>query len=316
MPAPLAFPPHTRSADDELEFADHAIRHHAPTLKPAIAAAIADDVRMTAEEAAQAVEDQEHQRIARLELSQAIWAPFMDAPVPDAGALGINVEGLTPARSELVRFAEWQKRQAVELQALEDQRGAFLKQMGVPVVTEQQLRKLEEQDRSGFMQWRRRGSPAKEKPELQAYQREQLQAKLASDQWAGQVASEELDRVEAEIETATKIVDVLGKRHATYLNAALAEAAAPIAVKIEALTAQLTNEYGKLMGLHLLTNSRLYNHFRDDLDHLMPSTAQDRRAPRIAVSRAIAAAQAVPWQRLEELWTTDPRAVPPEQAKD
>lgn len=166
------------------------------------------------------------QEAAQAEYAASIYARtegYRTGDPPSAEALGVDVAGLPPSRAALIRFAAWVAAVTSELEALERGRDEFARQIGVPAVTQAELDALIEKDKSGFLSWLRSGANKSERPELEAYKREQLQARLAGEGHEATVARDAVAEVERLIETTTKGVEILKGRHARFARAVLVE---------------------------------------------------------------------------------------------
>jgi hypothetical protein len=231
------------------------------------------DAEMAAWSSENAEEDRRVERQTKLD---EVYLELVEAEPPAASELGIDVSDLLPARAVLVRFSAWVSRLSSELSDLESQRVAYLKAMGVPAQMEAEIKALEEADRSGFLAWRKRGSPVMDRPAVRAFEREQLLEKLKADEWQAKVAIGELDRCEQEIAEKQKTIETIGGRRDGFVKAVAVEAAAPIALEVERLTRAIEAEYAKLLGLSQVVGGDIYKSTQGGIDIDLPKFSVPR----------------------------------------
>jgi hypothetical protein len=265
----------------------------------------------------------------------AATEPYETMEPPEAAELAIEVDNLPPMRARLVRFAAWVSGLQKRLSDLEQGRGAFLKSIGVPTLTEKAIDDLIAKDKTRFLQWLQEGARLA-KPVARAFEREQLQEKLKADTHECEVARSALAQAEDEIEVLHRQIATLEKRRAKFVNAALIEHANTVGAEYVAAIAVLTDKLASLLGLASVAgwaggvegDERFYRTFATDVsfeavalprfglstvpgsfdatNHVWSGTGR----PAIEVPRDRVRESAKPWKQLADLWTKDARAEP------
>lgn len=154
--------------------------------------------------------------------------------------------GLGPARAELIHFAAWQAETEAALAHARASRPQLLATFDLPSAAEADIADLVKDEASGVRRWVRgivSGlSPAEaegfdpRKLDLRAYERHELEQRLASDRHRADVARAALDELEAETEILEAAVAKLAERKGEFVRAAVLEETEPYARRyVEAL---------------------------------------------------------------------------------
>jgi hypothetical protein len=128
------------------------------------------------------------------ELAQedAMDGGYFDGSIPDDMSAP---PGLSPMRAELVRFFEWRRRTATEIEHLEEAHHRAVEALGGETTTKKKIDALIEADVGAVLKFAL-GGEAITATKLRAFERHQLEQKLKADRHAAQVASETLQQIE------------------------------------------------------------------------------------------------------------------------
>jgi hypothetical protein len=154
---------------------------------------------------------------AELAQEAAMDSGYFDGQIP---AEITAPAGLSPKRAELVRFIEWQRRTAAELEHLE----RAVEALGGERVAKKKIDALIEADVGEVLKFAL-GGEAITATKLRAFERHQLEQKLKADKHAAQVASQTLQRIEHQIAVKTLGLRFLDNRFERYVRSAVVEAA-------------------------------------------------------------------------------------------
>lgn len=132
--------------------------------------------------------------------------------------------GLSPKRAELVRFIEWRRRTAADLEHLKEAHHRAIEAMGGETVTRRKIDDLFKEDVGAVLKFVLRGEVITE-AKLRSFERQQLEKKLADDRHAAQVATESLRHIEREIAVKTTGLKFLEGRAEKFAKSAIIEAA-------------------------------------------------------------------------------------------
>jgi hypothetical protein len=226
---------------------------------------------------------------------------------PGADELGVDVAGLSPARAGLVRFAAWLRQTRDQVQHLEGARERFLTDLGAPAVTQQQLDDLIAKDKTGFLAWLKSGADQKTKPTVDAFRRQQIEAKLAEDTYAAEVARDGLKALENEIAILKEAVRLLDERHEKFAKAVLIEEAGPKLAEYRAAADRLRVVTAEVAGLvRAAPSDKLLRGFGlSQVDIRLPAFGGAK--PIVIETREIDRA-AEPWRERIRALVSDPRA--------
>jgi hypothetical protein len=157
------------------------------------------------------------------ELAQedAMDGGYFDGSIPDDIPAP---PGLSPKRAELVRFIEWRRRTAAELEHLEEAHHRAVEALGGERSTKKKIDALIEADIGEVLKFAL-GGEAITATKLRAFERHQLEQKLKDDKHAAQVASETLQQIEHQIGVKTLGLRFLDNRFQRYVRSAVVEAA-------------------------------------------------------------------------------------------
>jgi hypothetical protein len=158
---------------------------------------------------------------AELAQDAAMDSGYFDGSIPE----DISAPpGLSPKRAELVRFIEWRRRTAAELEHLEEAHHRAVEALGGERVTKKKIDALIEADVGAVLKFAL-GGEAITATKLRAFERHQLEQKLKDDKHAAQVASETLGQIEHQIAVKTLALRFLDNRFDRYVRSAVVESA-------------------------------------------------------------------------------------------
>ena len=165
----------------------------------------------------------DHAEVEPAELAQedAMDGGYFDGSIPDDI---LAPPGLPPKRAELVRFIEWRRRTASELEHLEEAHHRAVEALGGERSTKKKIDALIEADIGEVLKFAL-GGEAITATKLRAFERHQLEQKLKDDKHAAQVASETLQQIEHQIGVKTLALRFLDNRFQRYVRSAVVEAA-------------------------------------------------------------------------------------------
>jgi hypothetical protein len=157
------------------------------------------------------------------ELAQedAMDGGYFDGSIPDDIPAPT---GLSPKRAELVRFMEWRRRTAAELEHLDEAHHRAVEALGGERSTKKKIDALIEADIGEVLKFAL-GGEAITATKLRAFERHQLEQKLKDDKHAAQVASETLGQIEHQIAVKTLALRFLDNRFDRYVRSAVVESA-------------------------------------------------------------------------------------------
>jgi hypothetical protein len=263
----------------------------------------------------------------RSERIEAAAAPFATSDPPTAQELGIKVTDLPPVRQELARINAWIAKLQRELADLQAGRGALLAKLDIPATTEAAIHDLEVSDRSGLLSWMKSGAKVALPTIARQYEREQLQAKLATDSYEAQVARDALDAAEEQADVITRQIELVTGRREVAAKLALIEQARPLGAKYAAAIEAVRAALAPLMGLADVVDDRDFYAMDRTCRELLPSFGLStipgnidcvsgeygplNGSTRVEVDETRVRKEAEPWRRLLEAWLADPRAKPP-----
>jgi hypothetical protein len=170
--------------------------------------------------------------------------------MPAASSLGIDVGDLSPARRRLVIGRAWIAREAEAIPVLEERRAAFLKSLGMPATTRQELQLIESSVGAAVKAFYEAGSPEEGLPDLRKHEREVLIERLSlEDALAGEVSNGLLEEAETQIEVQRRLVAALEERVPRWESDCLVEIAGTIGPKVKRLVGELRAELSVLTAL-------------------------------------------------------------------
>jgi hypothetical protein len=158
---------------------------------------------------------------AELAQEAAMDSGYFDGQIP---AEIIAPAGLSPKRAELVRFMEWRRRTAAELEHLEEAHHRAIEALGGERVTKKKIDALIEADVSEVLKFALGGEMITA-TKVRAFERHQLEQKLKADKHAAQVAAETLGQIEHQIAVKTLGLRFLDNRFQRYVRSAVVETA-------------------------------------------------------------------------------------------
>jgi hypothetical protein len=184
------------SPDPDIGEQDIAFRPGAPSLVRNVLTMIEREEAESRDEEAEAEEQAQAARAPEPEELVISDEVLFGEPPDDIDA---DVTGLPPMRARLVKFTAWIAALRADRDQKEAGRHAFLRAMGAPVVTQQQIDELRQGEKQG---WIRHilglaSDPKAAPPPTRAFEREQLLTKLAGDEHDREVAVAGYDAVVA-----------------------------------------------------------------------------------------------------------------------
>jgi len=172
---------------------------------------------------------------------------YFDGPIPDDIPA---VHGLPPKRSELARFLEWRRRTAAELEHAKVSHGRAITALGGEATTKQKIDAAIKGDVKAVLDFALGGDVITD-VRLRAFERAQLEKKLADDKHAAEIARESLNQIEFEIAVLTIGLRFLDARADRFTKSALIEAAEELEIGNRYLDqlADLEKTWQQLVGL-------------------------------------------------------------------
>jgi hypothetical protein len=158
---------------------------------------------------------------SELEQKDAMDGGYFDGSIPDDIPAP---KGLSPKHAELVRFIEWRRRTAAELEHLEEAHHRAVEALGGERSTKKKIDALIETDIGEVLKFAL-GGEVITATKLRAFERHQLEQRLKDDKHAAQVASETLQQIEHQIGVKTLALRFLDNRFQRYVRSAVVEAA-------------------------------------------------------------------------------------------
>lgn len=238
---------------------------------------------------------------------------------PPADQLGVDINGASDRKGLLIRFVAWLAATRKQLADLERGREAYLLKLGIPALTRAEIERVVSQDKHGLLAFMRSRGEAMTDPQIRAFEKQRLDAKLEGDTYEATLAREALAEADAEVVTLQAAVKVLEDRHRHFVHLALIDEAEDLGrVYADQITA-LRDTLCRLLGLGVLVRNTVGlrgNYAPDETDISLPFFALKsvpgyqgatipaanigrRDWPKIAVTKEQAVAAADVWKTRE-----------------
>jgi hypothetical protein len=147
----------------------------------------------------------------------------LDAGMPSASSLGVDISGVGMARARLIIGRAWIEHERSKIPELEQKRDAFVRALAMPDRTQAELAEIESKTTGALKQFYDGGSKG-ELPDLHRAEREVLIEKLAlEDALAAECSAGLLEQAEVEIATQHRLVAELEDRTDDWLDAVIIE---------------------------------------------------------------------------------------------
>jgi hypothetical protein len=232
----------------------------------------------------------------------------LEAGMPTARALGVDVDGLGAARARLIVGKAWIEHQRAKIPALEEKRDAFLRALAMPDQTRAELAAVESKTTLALRKFYDAGSKG-EMPDLHRAEREVLVERLAlEDALAAECSAGLLEQAEVEIGTQHRLVAELEGRIEGWITAVMIETCAAVAPRVAKLVGELRTELSVVTALGQVAGGDL-RHVAggatlalgvpwpwDDLDLEVPGGDRVRKI-------------VAQWEKVRAALASDPRAI-------
>ena len=185
---------------------------------------------------------------------------------------------------------------------MEAGRAALLAKIGAPADTRTKLAALIAADKSGLLEWVLRGGKAVDEPQIRSLERQSLEAKAVTDSHAAEVAGAALEQAEFELEVLNRKMAALEPRRQKFVNAAVAEAAAPAAERLREQIAAVRETYVEWCAMKSATTGT------SSATIALPRLGAPGMPAAIEITDDDARRAAGPWHDLARALTADPRA--------
>jgi hypothetical protein len=256
-------------------------------------------------------------------------------PVPEYPEL--DLADLPPRRAMLARMNAWIAEQQGELHRLQESRRTFVKSLDAPTETEAAIAAEVASGKNKLLAWLRSNGKL-DRPTIDAFEREALEARLPVQRHEAEVAKAALGSLDVEIDVLERRLDALHERQKRHIEAAVIEAGAGFLGQLYVrATHDLRDIIASISGLSTIAQRAdpdgtggvlrrtITTTFSTDLPWFdLPELRQvfsfktdsGDFQPRLAVDEGLVYASAGPWKRFASMLATDARAELPREIRD